>query len=124
MTDNKDSLFPSVFFGELHRPPVSQPTNGGALTRRQWSSRELSAASPAACRVADSCRLGKRPPVGKNPIVGWLAGSILQESMLNGCILRVSMLCRIKEIVGNDNQNCHLLCPHSNKKAPENQRLW
>jgi len=74
---------PSAFFGEIHLPPISQPTNGGALTRRGWSSRELSAASPAACRVADSCRLGKRPPVSKNPIVGWLAGLICFNAVLD-----------------------------------------
>jgi len=34
----------------------------------------LSAASSAAYQVADSCRLTHRPPVSKNPIVGWLAG--------------------------------------------------
>jgi len=53
---------------------MSVPTTVGGLIRRLSGSRQLSAASSAAGRVADSWRQGHRLPVSKNPFVGWLAG--------------------------------------------------
>jgi len=63
-----------IFFGEVHRRRVSQPTTVGGLIRRLSGSRQLSAASSDSDRVADNWRRAHPPPVGQNPFVGWLAG--------------------------------------------------